>query len=65
MTDLTPRQTEVLSLVCDGRSYKAIAHEMGLSERTVEQHAAEAYRRIGVRTRFEAAAKVYRNGGTA
>jgi len=35
---LTPRELEVLSLVAEGRTTKAIAGELGLSVKTVEAH---------------------------
>ncbi|MBV6415671.1 MAG: Response regulator protein TodT [Steroidobacteraceae bacterium] len=37
---LTPREREVMTLVVDGRANKAIAIDLGLSERTVEIHRA-------------------------
>jgi DNA-binding NarL/FixJ family response regulator len=38
VTSLTPRQTEILQLVAEGRSAKEIAWELGISARTVEFH---------------------------
>jgi two-component system secretion response regulator SsrB len=34
----TPRELEVLALICDGRSTREIAAELGLSEKTVACH---------------------------
>jgi DNA-binding NarL/FixJ family response regulator len=40
---LTPRQTEVLSLVAEGRSNAAIARELVISEKAVVQHVSRIY----------------------
>jgi DNA-binding NarL/FixJ family response regulator len=46
---LTPRQKEVLHLVAAGLTSKEIAHELGLSYRTVEVHRMLLMRRLNVR----------------
>jgi DNA-binding NarL/FixJ family response regulator len=43
---LTPRQRQVGELVARGLSAKAIAREIGLSVRTVEDHIQEAANRL-------------------
>lgn len=48
LSDLTPRQREVLRLVAAGRTSKEIAQELGLSYRTVEAHRMNLMRRINV-----------------
>jgi PAS domain S-box-containing protein len=45
---LTPRQSQVLTLVAAGRSSPEIAAELGLSSRTVEAHRARLMRLAGV-----------------
>jgi len=52
---LTPRETEVFELICDGRSNKEIARSLFLSEVTVKVHVRNVLRKLGVRTRTEAA----------
>lgn len=52
---LTPREQEVLALVCDGLSNKEIAQHLLLSVRTVENHLANIYSKLGVHSRTEAA----------
>jgi two-component system, LuxR family, response regulator FixJ len=42
---LSPRETEVLSRLVDGRSNKVIAQELGISPRTVEVHRANVMRK--------------------
>jgi DNA-binding NarL/FixJ family response regulator len=46
---LTPRQTEILRLLAEGRSTKEIAYELGLSAKTVETHRAQIMDRLGIR----------------
>jgi DNA-binding NarL/FixJ family response regulator len=46
---LTPRQREILQLIASGRSTKQIAHDLGLSVKTVETHRAQLMERLGLR----------------
>ena len=52
LSDLTPREIEVLQLVLAGRTNKAIAAEICITEKTVEFHFDKLYSKIGVRTRM-------------
>ncbi|MCC5956224.1 MAG: response regulator transcription factor [Natronohydrobacter sp.] len=52
---LTPRETEVLQSICQGRTNKEIARELGLSEPTIKLHVKTLYRRLGVSNRTQAA----------
>jgi DNA-binding NarL/FixJ family response regulator len=45
---LTPRQREILQLVAEGYTSKAIAQRLGLSYRTVESHRSQIMERLGV-----------------
>ena len=45
---LTPREKQVLGLLILGKSNKIVAHELGLSERTVEVHRSRMMARLGV-----------------
>jgi PAS domain S-box-containing protein len=53
---LTPRQTEVLRLLEQGRSTKQIAQELNLSVETVRNHIRRIFRTLGVHSRLEAVA---------
>src|SRR5215471_548346 len=55
---LTPRQTEVLRLLEQGRSTKQIATELNLSTETVRNHIRRLFRALGVNSRLEAVAAV-------
>jgi DNA-binding NarL/FixJ family response regulator len=45
---LSPRQREVLRLMADGRSTRAIAELLRISVKTVEAHRGELMRRLGI-----------------
>ena len=51
---LSVRERQVLHALIAGHSHKVIAHELGLSVRTIEVHRARMMRRLGVRTLAEA-----------
>jgi two-component system response regulator FixJ len=51
---LSPREREVLEALIDGQSNKVIAHQLGLSVRTVEVHRARMMERLGMRQLAEA-----------
>ncbi|MGV3759829.1 MAG: LuxR C-terminal-related transcriptional regulator, partial [Actinomycetota bacterium] len=54
-TPLTRREREVAQLAAAGHSAKEIAERLFLSHRTVENHLARAYDKLGVRSRTELA----------
>lgn len=51
---LSKREAEVLSLLIEGKSNKRIALQMNISEKTVEKHVANIYRKISAANRAEA-----------
>jgi len=51
---LTPRQTDVLALLLQGKPNKLIAREMSLSVETVKDHVAAVLRALGVSSRTQA-----------
>lgn len=56
---LTERELEVLRLVTSGKSNKAIAAELFVSEKTVERHASNIFTKLGVSSRAGATAYAY------
>lgn len=50
LSSLTPRESEVLTALCEGQANKQVAFALSISSRTVEMHRANALRRLGVRT---------------
>lgn len=57
--ELTRRETEVLRLVAAGRTNKAIAGALALSERTVDRHLSNIFDKLGVSSRAAATARAY------
>jgi NarL family two-component system response regulator YdfI len=53
---LTPRQLQLLRALAAGRSNKALAHELGISEATVKSYLKELYARLEVSSRASAVA---------
>jgi len=51
---LSPRETEVYDLLCEGLSNREIAAQLFLSEKTVKVHLRHIYEKLGVRTRAQA-----------
>ncbi len=54
ITLLTAREAEILSLVGAGLTAKAIARRCGISERTVQKHLEQAYRKLDCHDRVSA-----------
>lgn len=59
---LTPRQREILQLLCEGRSNKEIALQLAMSDNTVRSHLLFMFRALGVGSRTEAAFAARRMG---
>jgi len=53
--NLSPRESEVLSLVASGLPNKQIARRLGISERTVKAHLTAVFQQLGVTDRTQAA----------
>lgn len=49
LDQLTPRQREILQGIAEGRSTKEIAHDLGISAKTVETHRAQLMERLEIR----------------
>jgi two-component system nitrate/nitrite response regulator NarL len=52
LSNLTTRELQILQLLVEGYTNKAIAAEIFISEKTVEYHLDNLYKKIGVRTRL-------------
>jgi ATP/maltotriose-dependent transcriptional regulator MalT len=59
---LTEREVEVLRLVAEGRSNSDIAHELVLSQKTIERHLSNIFTKLGVPSRTAAAAYAHEHG---
>ena len=58
---LSPRELEVLRLLATGRTNRAIADQLVLSERTVDRHVSNIFAKLGVSSRSAATAYAYEN----
>ena len=56
---LTPRELQVLRLVAAGKTNKAIAAELFLSEKTIDRHASNIFNKLDVPSRAAATAYAY------
>jgi DNA-binding NarL/FixJ family response regulator len=59
---LSRRESEVLSLLVDGLSNRAIADQLVVGEETVKTHLRSIYRKLDVRDRAQAVASALRGG---
>ena len=59
---LTPRETEVLSLIAKGLSNHQVAHILTISRNTVHAHLYSIYSKLGVGTRTAAARIAFEMG---
>ncbi|MEK7727775.1 MAG: response regulator transcription factor [candidate division KSB1 bacterium] len=58
-SNLSPRELEILSLLCQGKSYKMIAEALHLSKGTVHSHLKKIYKKLEVNSMTEAVAKAH------
>jgi len=56
---LTEREVEVLKLVASGRTNRAIASKLGISEKTVARHLSNIFNKLGLSSRAAATAYAY------
>lgn len=59
---LTPREREVLSLLCEGLSNKLISRRLGVSLSTVKIHVSNIFGELNVSSRLEAVVTAHRHG---
>lgn len=60
---LTPRELEIAHFVARGKTNRAIAAALYVSQRTVENHLYSIYSKLGIGTRTELAFLMYRDLG--
>jgi len=60
---LTNREREIALLAASGQTSRAIAEQLYLSARTVDNHLGRIYEKLGVSNRAELAAALDRNRG--
>jgi two-component system nitrate/nitrite response regulator NarL len=52
-SELSDRQQQIITLLCDGLSNREIAEKLGLTVGTVKVHLHRIYGKLGVRSRSE------------
>lgn len=62
LSDLTPRETEILGLVAEGLSNHEIADRLVLSDETVKTHVSHVLRKLNLRDRALAVVVAYESG---
>jgi two-component system nitrate/nitrite response regulator NarL len=62
LSELTPREYEILTHIAEGESNKVIANNLGISDGTVKLHVKAILRKLGVHSRVEAAVIAVENG---
>ena len=62
LSELTPREQEILSHIAEGESNKVIAKHLGISDGTVKLHVKAILRKLGVHSRVEAAVIAVEHG---
>ncbi|MCB9289533.1 MAG: response regulator transcription factor [Lewinellaceae bacterium] len=58
---LSLRELQVLRLVASGKTNKAVAGKLFISERTVDRHVSNIFNKLGVSSRVEATAFAFTN----
>jgi two-component system response regulator DegU len=59
---LTPRECEVLQLLANGKSNRAISEDLLISEKTVKNHVSKILRKMNVNDRTQAVVAAIKNG---
>jgi len=59
---LTPRELEVVKLIAEGNTSRAIAEQLVISEKTVERHRANILEKLGMRDRVDLTRYAIRRG---
>jgi len=62
LATLTSREREIIQLICDGKTNKAIGSALQISTRTVEAHRAAVMRKVGASSTADLVRYAIRNG---
>ena len=56
---LTPRELEIMRLICKGYSNPELADELVVTVNTIKKHTSNIYGKLGVRSRTQAIARAH------
>ena len=59
---MSQRESEALRLVAAGKTNRALATELFISEKTVARHVSNIFTKLGLSSRTEATVYAYRHG---
>jgi two-component system response regulator DegU len=59
---LTRRESEILQLLVKGQSTNLISQELAISNHTTKKHISNIFRKMNVKNRLQAAAKIFEGG---
>jgi len=62
VADLTAQELQVAQVLADGATYKEAAARLYLSPKTIEFHVAKVYRKLGIASRRDLAARIAEGG---
>jgi len=62
MDDLTPREKEVATLLCDGMKIQDVANELGIAKKTADVHKTRIYKKWKIHNRVELLRKAFNYG---
>jgi non-specific serine/threonine protein kinase len=65
LEELTPREREVVVLIAQGKSNRAIAQALVISEKTAERHVANILSKLGFHSRTQIAAWAVEKGASS
>ena len=61
---MTPREREIMTLIAEGLSNKAMAHRLGVAEDTVKCHVHNILEKLALHSRLEIAAHMHKGRAT-
>lgn len=62
MLPITERQKEIMVMICDGKSNKMIADELGIGKRTLEKHKENIMTNLQLKNTVQISVYAIRNG---
>lgn len=58
---ITDKQSEIIELILEGKTYKQIAEELYISPKTVDNHVQNIYKKLNVKSKIQLSNFIYSN----